>query len=374
MSDSKPKVIDLFAGVGGLSLGAVRAGFEVSLAVELDKHAIKSHSVNFPRSTHWNKDLGAVTGKELLAQANLTGVEGIIGGPPCQGFSTIGRRDVRDPRNQLYRHFYQIVSEVRPEFFVAENVPGILSQANRPILDDALSLVQNHYDIIGPIKIRASDLGAPTTRTRVFVIGIQNNSRKTSLELKALLSNNVAPPTNVEMALYGLSEHVDSNWKDDGYDKWEKLSSRGEGWFYSKLYGEIPEDVGDPNSIKRLVERNEVSGCIGTLHKEHVVERFRNVIPGKKDDVSKATRLDPKGFCPTLRAGTGSDRGSYQAVRPLHPTQPRVITPREAARLQGFPDWFQFNPTKWHSFRQIGNSVSPIVAERLLKLISDNYL
>ncbi|MFX7922723.1 DNA cytosine methyltransferase, partial [Acinetobacter baumannii] len=70
-------------------------------------------------------------------------------------------------------------------------------------------------------------------------------------------------------------------------------------------------------------------------------------------------KLDKLGFCPTLRAGTGPERGSYQAVRPIHPTSPRVITPREASRLQGFPDWFQFHPTKWHSFRQIGNSVSP---------------
>jgi len=75
------------------------------------------------------------------------------------------------------------------------------------------------------------------------------------------------------------------------------------------------------------------------------------------------------GFCPTLRAGTGPEKGSYQAVRPLHPTENRVITPREAARLQGFPDWFQFSPTKWHSFRQIGNSVSPILSERIFAVI-----
>lgn len=366
MSDSKPKVIDLFAGVGGLSLGAERAGFDVALAVELDKQAIKSHSVNFPKSIHWEADIGRVTGKELLGQAGLKGVEGIIGGPPCQGFSTIGRRDANDPRNRLYRHFYHIVSEVKPEFFIAENVPGILSDASRPILEDALNLVRKDYEIIGPVKVNASKLGAPTIRTRVFVIGLRKDARVKNLSEESLLLGEVTKKTNVEMALYGLPELVEANWKEDGYEKWERLSSRGEGWFYSKLYGEVPENVGDPESIKRLREYNEVSGCIGTLHKEHVVDRFRNVIPGGKDNISKATRLDPKGFCPTLRAGTGSDRGSYQAVRPLHPTQPRVITPREAARLQGFPDWFQFNPTKWHAFRQIGNSVSPIVSEYLL--------
>jgi len=81
------------------------------------------------------------------------------------------------------------------------------------------------------------------------------------------------------------------------------------------------------------------------------------------DSISKARRLDVEGLCPTLRAGTGPERGSFQAVRPIHPRAPRVISPREAARLQGFPDWFVFDHTKWHAFRQIGNSVSPLVSE-----------
>ncbi len=91
--------------------------------------------------------------------------------------------------------------------------------------------------------------------------------------------------------------------------------------------------------------------------------------PGQQDKVSKSSKLDIDGFCPTLRAGTDNTKGSFQAVRPIHPSQPRVITPREAARLQGFPDWFQFHETKWHSFRQIGNSVCPIVGEKVLSAI-----
>jgi len=87
------------------------------------------------------------------------------------------------------------------------------------------------------------------------------------------------------------------------------------------------------------------------------------------DKISKFPRLRWDGLCPTLRAGTDKHKGSYQAVRPIHPDEDRVITPREAARLQGFPDWFQFSPTKWHSFRQIGNSVSPFVGEAVLDVI-----
>ena len=108
----------------------------------------------------------------------------------------------------------------------------------------------------------------------------------------------------------------------------------------------------------------------GTAHSLEVAKRYAKTKCGKYDSISKSYRLDPDGFCPTLRAGTGPDQGSFQAVRPIHPTEARVITPREAARLQGFPDWFQFSPTKWHSFRQIGNSVSPILAERILSVIA----
>jgi len=105
------------------------------------------------------------------------------------------------------------------------------------------------------------------------------------------------------------------------------------------------------------------------VHSTRVAERYAMTAQGKYDPVSRSYKLYPNGFCPTLRAGTGPDHGSFQAVRPLHPTEARVITPREAARLQGFPDWFQFSPTKWHSFRQIGSSVSPIIAERILAVV-----
>ena len=373
MTDSKPKIIDLFAGVGGLSLGAARAGFDVCLAVENDTRAIQSHAVNFPNSIHWEQDISDINGRDLLAKAGVSGIEGLIGGPPCQGFSTMGRRDEKDPRNKLYRRFYELVQDVQPEFFIAENVPGILTDINRPILDNALTLVRDSYEIFGPIKINASDLGAPTTRTRVFVIGVKINSSK-PLTFSDFSFTSDSSKVLVGAALLGLPEHVDTNWRDDDFDDWRKLTARGADLgFYSNLYGNVPDGVGDVNAIHRLNDHDLVSGCVGTLHKPHVVERFSAVIPGGKDSVSKATRLEPSGFCPTLRAGTGSDRGSYQAVRPLHPYQPRVITPREAARLQGFPDWFQFNPTKWHSFRQIGNSVSPIVAERLLTAIAKRF-
>ena len=109
-----------------------------------------------------------------------------------------------------------------------------------------------------------------------------------------------------------------------------------------------------------------------TDHTEIVEERYRNLQYGEQDRISKSYKLNPSSFCPTLRAGTGPDKGSFQAVRPIHYIEARVINPREAARLQGFPDWFELPETIWHSFRQIGNSVSPIAAEAILKVIFDH--
>jgi DNA (cytosine-5)-methyltransferase 1 len=116
--------------------------------------------------------------------------------------------------------------------------------------------------------------------------------------------------------------------------------------------------------------RRLFTGHRRTVHAKETINRFAAVKPGERDDVGKHARLAWNAQCPTLRAGTGSDRGSYQSVRPIHPSETRVITVREAARLQGFPDGFVFHPTVWHSFRMIGNSVSPIIAKALLSIIA----
>ena len=120
-----PNVIDLFAGAGGLSLGAARAGFNVSAAVEIDTHAIESHRINFPNTVHIQRDIMSLTGQELLQIAGVQECElaGIIGGPPCQGFSNIGHGNVADIRNRLFVKFFELIEELQPAFFLAENVP-----------------------------------------------------------------------------------------------------------------------------------------------------------------------------------------------------------------------------------------------------------
>lgn len=362
-------IIDVFSGVGGLSLGAARAGFTVKCSIELDQHAAAGHRSNFISTKHIEQDVATLSGAALLNMLDLKNgqLAGIIGGPPCQGFSAIGRNDVADPRNNLFGDFFRIVSEVRPKFFLAENVPGILSERYSSIRESALSVLQNDYTILPPLTVCAREYGVPTNRTRVFFMGYLKN------EMSALHIEDFAPSPNTQTvkvrdALRGLPSKINPNWQSED-EGWRIARVYGEGYFEDRLHGHLPKGVGNAVALKRLRQERKASGSLGTVHSKAVEKRYSRTERGRTDRISKSHRLDPNGFCPTLRAGTASDRGSYQAVRPLHPSEARVITPREAARLQGFPDWFQFAPSKWHSFRQIGNSVSPILAEQILSVL-----
>lgn len=368
----KPKIIDLFAGAGGFSLGAARAGMRVVSSVEIDPFANETHFRNFPSTIHLGLDISTLHGDDLLARSGLKHgeLDGLIGGPPCQGFSTIGRRDPNDRRNSLFAHYIRLVAETRPRFFVAENVPGILQERNGDLLKSALEALPHNYVMLPPTKVRAADLGAPTTRTRVFFVGFDPR-RCHPLSQEIFTPKDNTPKANVRDALAGLPDVIDPRWQAES-DSWQAVAELLPSYFNTRAQSNVPPGVGDPFALDAFFDIGYTSGCFGTRHSAELVERYKNLKPREQDPISKSTRLDMDWFCPTLRAGTGSDKGSYQAVRPIHPTKARVITPREAARLQGFPDWFLLHPTKWHSFRQLGNSVSPIVAERILSSIKEH--
>lgn len=365
-------VIDLFSGVGGLSLGAARAGFAVCGAVDFDPKANEAHKINFPKTIHLETDISELTGRSLRHALRLNGnsLAGVIGGPPCQGFSPIGKRNEDDVRNRSFVDFFRIVSEALPKFFLVENVPGILQGKFTSLRDEALSLVDAKYAILDPLPLSAHHFGAATNRKRVFFFGYRSDA------VDPLTSDSFAAPSHAEQArvrdaLQGLPSKIDPGWQKEE-QSWQAVGAYPDGGFGRRLRGHIPPGVGDTVALRRLLHNNEVSGFLGTAHTDEVVRRFAKTKGGSYDPVSRLYRLELNGLCPTLRAGTGSSRGSFQAARPIHPTEDRVITPREAARLQGFPDWFQFSPTKWHSFRQIGNSVSPILAEHIFNVIADS--
>lgn len=346
------RIVDLFSGCGGFSLGARNAGFDVAMSMDIDPILTSSYARNFQNSKLVLGDVSLLSGGDCIEAAGGP-VDGIIGGPPCQGFSSIGKRDETDPRRHLLTHFYRVVAEVSPRFFIMENVDGVSHKSAKPILDHGISLVENKFHILGPIRLNAADFGAATRRPRVFVIGVRR-------DLGIFIPPSAfdpyhRPATIVRDAIGDLSSAKYLGNRADGFDEWQLPKAPNTSAYAKKM---------------RASDRT-FTGNILTKHTSRVAERFSTLAQGKTDKVGRHHRLAWQGQCPTLRAGTGVDKGSFQSVRPIHPTEHRVITVREGARLQGFPDKHLFHPTIWHSFRMIGNSVSPIMAEVVLNVVRD---
>lgn len=351
-------VIDLFAGCGGLSLGAARAGLPPKLAVELDEHAAAAHSKNFPKCRTAKLDLSKID-SGVLRDLFSGRPDLVIGGPPCQGFSYIGKRNQSDPRNDLLDRYFQVVADLKPRAFMMENVPGLLDKSCIQVLERALCRVSANYKILAPTVLDAADFGAATRRKRVIVIGY-DPSDVDHVSFDQINKFRCAPAT-VGQALVGLPE--------PGSTDVAKIRLVDEP--YVKFINRKSVDVGDSGKLKALYG-GHVSGFSATQHSEKVQRRFADTAQGKTEKTSRFFRLSATEPARTLRAGTGSDRGSFQSARPIHYLSPRVISVREAARIQGFPDWFDFHPTKWHSHRMIGNSVNPLFAEAVLNSIANS--
>lgn len=375
-SQSIVKVIDFFSGVGGFSLGASRAGFRVTLAIDYDRVMTETYRKNFPKAEVLNADLSTLSTEKILRVARIAKREkfGIIAGPPCQGMSCMGKMDPADPRNRLFLKPFQFVQEAKPTFFVVETVPGILHNKYDKLRQEALSLIPSDYAVINDgeaVLVRACDCGAPTYRQRVFFAGYIPRHFSLSGINDGFGINPLQEDKYVTVgdALYGLPNVLKENCAVScGYGHYKiRVRPKGE-WdsYYRRVRAKKPIGVGNSKEVE-MCKQGHVSGMTPTLHSGRVARRYKLLSQGERDRISKAIRLCKDRPGPTIRAGTGRDKGSFQAVRPIHYSEPRVITPREAARIQGFPDWFVFHDTKWHSFRQIGNSVSPIVGEKILR-------
>jgi DNA (cytosine-5)-methyltransferase 1 len=343
-------ILDTFSGCGGLSLGAHMAGFKTELSIDADAILSSSFPLNFPSAKLLQADIRQVGEKAIKAMLP-NGVDGVIGGPPCQAFSEMGRRDTKDPRRDLVLEYFRIVQAVNPKFFVFENVRGLGFDENIGLLQTALERLPSKWKIIGPHILNAADFGAPTRRLRLFVFGF-NKNEMTAPEEKELIKH-VSVRTCVRDAIGDLVTAAEAGVDESGFDYWKYDNRRS----VSKYARGMRTRSGQFTAHQK------------TKHTTSTLKRFADLSPGEVDRIGKYVRLSWDGLCPTLRAGTGSDKGSYQAVRPIHPLLDRVITPREAARLQGFPDKFLFHPTVWHSCRMIGNSVSPVIAKVLLERI-----
>lgn len=371
MATEEPRIIDLFSGCGGFGLGAELAGFRSTVAIDIEPNLQSAYRLNFPSTRTILADIAGMDKEAWSFILDGQLIDGVIGGPPCQGFSRMGKREAGDPRNTLIGHYFRNIKIINPKFFVMENVEGLLDCGNIENLHAAIDTVSDKYTIIGPFVINALHYGAPTTRRRVIVVGYDKNhvdqicpsdfpseGSTTFVSVAEAIRDLPSPVVDERSELeYGWTRYPNANHAD------KELSN------YAREMRASPiGQLGWRTAIERMAN-GQTSGHFGTVHSPAVIERFSDTLGGKIEPISRYPRLAWNGFCPTLRAGTGADRGSFQAMRPIHPSDPRVITVREAARLQGFPDWFTFHRTKWHSFRMIGNSVSPLVGRGVLSII-----
>ena len=361
----RPIVVDLFSGVGGLSLGFEQAGLPVSLAVDVESLNVMAYRSNFPYPTVVCDDLSTTTGRQLLLHAglNIGEIDVVIGGPPCQGFSMIGSRRIDDPRNRLIFDFLRLCSELQTQYFVMENVPGLKMGKMGGIFSQWLIDAETRgYKVVQPLwELNALNFGVPQNRTRCFAIGYRRG-----LPVPGHPADNASCGSGCQLRMAPTVGDAIDDLPDPRSFARLLRSDRvraelGEPSAYARYLRGEHKDPCD-HSEARPHDSHELTSSKRTVHTAKSRRRFHRTEPGSTEPVSRFPKLDPHSVSPTLRAGTKFRSSGYTAARPIHHDQPRCITVREAARLQSFPDWFEFDATIWHGFRQVGNAVPPNLA------------
>lgn len=362
----RPRVLDLFAGCGGLSLGFEQAGFDIATSVEIDPIHSLVHHYNFPYSRIISKDIRLV-GPEEIVQPSEEPIDVIVGGAPCQGFSMIGKRQLDDDRNFLVRNYLRLVEELRPKYFIFENVKGITQGKHKKFLDEIIGFANEIGYIVLPWRVLdAREYGVPQARKRLILIGYKEGQpapkypEATYHPAPETLLNYFLPrtPTTREVMDDLPDAEVFPELIDSDCVRYKPLKeSKGCLRYYRPVV-----DSDWLFAYRRDWDPYMLTSSARTNHTPLSRSRFGATAEGDTEPNSRFYKLRSNGYANTLRAGTDSSRGAFTSPRPLHYKYDRCITVREMARIHGYPDWFRFHSTKWHGARQIGNSVPPPMA------------
>ncbi|MBS1828485.1 MAG: DNA cytosine methyltransferase [Acidobacteria bacterium] len=363
----KPIGVDLFAGAGGLSLGFEQAGFDVLAAVEYDPIHAATHEYNFPNCATICRSVADIGGDYIRSNSTIgiREVDVVFGGAPCQGFSMIGKRALEDPRNHLVYHFVRVVAELKPRYFIFENVRGLTIGEHKKFLQEIIAeflakgyAVEHDYEVLN-----AADFGVPQDRQRLFLMGARKGQRL---------------PTYPTPTHQPAGACLDLGFTETTPTVWDAIGDLPEADDYAELLERdwTEAEFGKPSDYARPMRQEPgshkpelLTSSMRTVHTPLSQERFKATKCGDTEPISRFLKLDPNGVSNTLRAGTASDRGAFTSPRPIHPYSPRCITVREAARLHSYPDWFRFHVTKWHGFRQVGNSVPPLLGRAVASAV-----
>lgn len=328
---SKYNVVSLFTGAGGLDIGFEEFNkFQVICASDIEEECQKTYNKNYPNIPFINKDINLITSQEILEQTKGVYPDIIIGGPPCQGFSVMGDKNSCDPRNLLFESYARLVKDLQPKCFVFENVKGVKSMFEGKYLVNISNIFASlGYDIYFDI-LDASNYGVPQKRERVIIVGTKLN-------------------------------------RPYFYPSKENISI---GKLKTKL------DVDD--AIGNLVDVKSFPNHMVLNHSEIVLQRYKLIPEGgklpppeelpveirRKNFGNTYNRLHRKEYAPTMVPGNNAF--------PIHPTLDRSLTPREAARIQTFPDDFIFTGNRKRQCISVGNAVPPLLGARLAQSIFEH--
>lgn len=324
--DYKYKLVSLFSGGGGLDVGLALAGFEPKFSSDVEEQHCLTLSHNFQTDKAIPQDVALLTGEEIR---NISGVDHfdlLCGGPPCQSFSILGRRgSFDDPRGKLVFEYVRLINELRPKAFLFENVPGLLTINGGENWKQLSNFFRDEtgYSFSDTV-LNAADFGVPQIRKRVIAVGFKDP------EVHFSFPKGRFRDPEKRLSIF-----------DENLPSWRPARAA------------LVEMDGLPNNRQRI-------------HGKRVRDRYAIVEPGKRDKVDHTDRVHPDRPSGTVLVGSQAGGG-----RPfIHPWEPRHLTIREAARLQSFPDWYEFQSTETWQFRQVGNAVPPLLARAIGEEIS----
>ncbi len=375
---TKPTAISLFAGAGGCSLGFQQAGFDVRFATDIDRDAIESYRRNFTETPCEVADVRDLGPELLLDKVGLRAgeLDILLGGPPCQGFSSAGMKSGEDPRNSLVRHYVRLLEGIRPKWFVMENVEGLLTNDGGLHVRDAVEAFLGAGYSVNLEKVYAQGYGVPQRRKRVLIVGNRighdfvfpeavtqfsgNIFRKGEITFSTATSDlppattdvgkplsHIGPPQNeLQTYLRGEAKTVTDHFSPT----------------LSEIQLERVRGLSPGQTMKDLPERLQ--------HESFRRRAFRRVMDG--------TPVERRGGAPSGLKRFFADEPSLTitsaATREfVHPTEDRLLTLRECARLQTFPDSFVFAGSAASRIQQIGNAIPPILARTVAEHIAKEY-
>jgi DNA (cytosine-5)-methyltransferase 1 len=354
----KLKAVELFAGAGGLSIGLEKAGFEVVIANEIEHDFAKTFEVNHKNTKVIKKDIHEVDFKYEIRNIGTSEITLLSGGPPCQGFSTVGSKNEKDPRNSLFYEYLRAVVEIQPKYVLFENVSGFKrmysGEAYKTLIKE---LGEHEYSTVSGI-LEASDFGLPQKRQRTIVIGWKkglkpvNLPKPTHFETANLFCDNTKlilidaisdlPPIEVNDSADRYLTEPQNDYQEFLRGECEMLTEHNSSKYGEKMQ-EILSLIPYGGSVMDLPERLRPKGYFNNTY----------------------ARLIPDVPAPTITRNFGTPSSS----RCIHPFQNRALSTREGARLQGFPDSYKFFGSKTSKNLQIGNAVPPIFGEMIAKEI-----